>query len=230
MAVGLVGSTIGCEYLARDLKAHGASRVITFNPHFWRTDEDVADKGAIEHQQRGTIRVSVLHNYGAIKNADGVVREGIDLYSMSGVPALARSARERQYNRPLIVGPDLSATPLGIEFAHLLGMDGVSLPKTRVNGEEVNHSASFDAEGRDVLVIDDAISTMGTIGSCLDNIRNAGHIDVNGVHGVFPEKGHERAKEWGGRKIRRIVTTDTIENDYGTASVLPDLAEFFLNE
>jgi phosphoribosylpyrophosphate synthetase len=197
------GRDVGFEWLARDFKAQGANRIITLNPHFHRNDTPINI-------------------------------EGLDVIPLSGVPALARYAKKLYKDGLMtddhcLAGPDLGSDPLLQEFSELTGKDFRLLEKSRTDGEIVRGNSTLDAEGRDVLMIDDIFATLGTIESGIDNIENCGNVDCFGVHGVFPREGFDRANILKRKNVRRFVTTDTIDTDYSKASVIPEIVDFYRN-
>ena len=194
------GRDVGYEWLARDAKAQGANRIITFNPHFRR--------------EKGRFEIS-----------------GLEIVSLSGVPALARYAEQLSAEGliskdSLLTGPDFSASPLQEEFLEFVKMDLRLLEKKRVDGDFVKIADRIDAGGRDVLILDDIFSTLSTVETAVNSIDNMRNIDCFAVHGVFPEEGFAKSKSLRG-KVRRFVTTDTVDCDYSRASVIPEIVEFY---
>lgn len=193
------GRDIGYKWLARDFKAHGADRILTFNPHF--------------HREPGSFEV-----------------EGLQVVSLSGIPALARYT-EKLYQNGLmsedshITGPDFGSSPLLEEFARLVNKDFKILKKERFD-ETRTESEETDVEGGDVLILDDLFSTLGTIKTAINSIKNPRYIDCFAVHAVLPRDGFERSMTLKD-KVRRFVATDTIDSDYSKASVIPEVVEFY---
>lgn len=193
------GRDVGYKWLARDFKAQGADKILTFNPHFQR--------------ERGIFDV-----------------EGIEVVSLSGVPALARYV-DRLYQNGLIsrdsniTGPDFGSSPLLEEFAGLVNRDFKIIEKKRLD-ETHTESEEIDAGGNDVILIDDIFSTVGTMGTAIDNIKNPGYIDCFAVHAVLPKEGFDRLSRLKG-KVRRFAATDTIDSDYSKASVIPEVVDFY---
>lgn len=195
------GRDVGYEWLARDFKAHGANRIITFNPHFNR-------------EAREPFKVC-----------------DIEVAPLSGIPALARYVRELYEDGlisedAILTGPDFGSSPLLEEFAAIFGKKFELFEKNRMGGEHVKASKKTDMYGRDVIIIDDLISTLGTIEEAVRNMHNVGNIDCFGVHGVFPESGFNRVKSLR-RNVRWFAVTDTIDTDYSEATVMPEVVEFY---
>lgn len=193
------GRDIGYEWLARDFKSHGADRILTFNPHF--------------HRETGEFDIA-----------------GLPMVSLSGVRALARYV-EKLYadglvsRDGLITGPDFGSDPLLEEFTGLVNKDFRLLQKKRLD-ENCTESEEIDAEGKDVLILDDIFATLGTIETAVGSMRNTGYVDCFAVHGVLPEEGFSRLKSMK-KKVRRFVTTDSIDNDYSKATIIPEIVDFY---
>ncbi|MDI6720750.1 MAG: phosphoribosyltransferase family protein [Candidatus Aenigmarchaeota archaeon] len=204
------GKDIGYESLAITFKAQGAHRIITITPHFYR--------------QKGTIKAADI----------------IDVISLSGTSALARYAKElidegSLSRDALLIGPDLNSNLILSEFSglmrHEMNTDSFKTnDKKRLDDQSVRHNKKINTEGRDVLIVDDIISTAGTLESEIDNLENHGYVDCFAIHGVLPEKGHDRTKAMLGKKVRRFITTDTVDCDYSRASVIPEIVEFYRKE
>lgn len=201
------GCDVGFEWLARDFKTQGASRIITFNPHFRR------------------------NGYGSFEV------EGMECIALSGIPALVRYT-EKLYREGLIgkdvnvVGPDGNSNSLVEEFTSKFGKNGGILPKKRMQGDYVQREGKevLDAEGSEVIVLDDIFSTGNTNESAADRIINSKGIDCFSIHGVFPDEGFRRAANLTKGRFRRIVATDTIESDYSKASVIPEVVGFYTKD
>jgi phosphoribosylpyrophosphate synthetase len=198
------GRDVGYKWLLRDMKAHGADRLLTFNPHF--------------HREPGTFE-----------------EERICIVALSGAQALARYAN-KLYNDGLIsdgciiTGPDFGSGPLVKEFAKLVKRESKMLEKNRLDESTTEPRGNgIDAEGRDILLLDDIFSTLVTIENAAGSVRNPGYIDCFAVHPVLPMEGFERSKALK-KRVRRFVGTDSIDSDYSRASVIPEVVEFYKSD
>ena len=197
------GCDVGYEWLARDFKAHGANRIITFNPHF--------NRGKL-----GSFKV-----------------EGIEFIALSGIPALVRYAKRLYDDRLLkddllVVGPDFKSNHLVEDFVNGFGGTSKILDKSRLSPDySEGGKEKVDARGRGVIILDDIFSTGGTVENTVDRIENSSGKSCFVIHGVFPESGFQRAQSLVKGKLRRIVATDTIESSYSASSVIPEVVEFY---
>jgi len=112
---------------------------------------------------------------------------------------------------PLVLAPDDGAASFAKAVAKTGGWDCDHLDKTRISGDEVEIAPrKLCADGRSVVIVDDIISTGGTIATAASMLVRQGAREVYAacVHGVLSGGGYARLKSAG---IREIVCSDTIE-------------------
>lgn len=126
---------------------------------------------------------------------------------------------------PLVVSADEGARNLAESLAEALGGADVDhLVKERVSGEEVDiHPKSLDAEGRDAVVVDDMISTGGTMSEAVEMLDEQGAHSVHAacVHPVFARNAVLRLYSAG---AETVVATDTLSTALSKVSVAPLVA------
>jgi ribose-phosphate pyrophosphokinase len=112
---------------------------------------------------------------------------------------------------PLILAPDEGAMVFAGQVASAGGWDCDHLTKTRLSGVEVKMAPKkLSAKSRSVVIVDDIISTGGTIATAAGMLFQQGARDVTAacVHGVFTGGAYARLMASG---IRDVVCSDTIE-------------------
>ena len=149
----------------------------------------------------------------------------------SAVVPLADAIRIGLPESALVVAPDLGAAKLADRFGRLLACPTATVHKTRVSGREVKvQQISGDVRGRTPYIVDDMISTGGTVAAAVRGLLAAGclpDVTVVATHGVFAERAASVLTEL---PISRIVTTDSVASPSGLAlpvqivSVAPLLA------
>lgn len=159
-------------------------------------------------------------------NAGGIQRiVAVDLHSpaaesafampvehLSAVQILAEAARASLHKNTVIVSPDLGAVKMAEYYARILNLPVAIIHKTRVSGEEVSVQRIVgDVCDKEVLVIDDMISTGGTIGKAIEALLEArcspSGVKVSATHALLVDPAAERL---GKLPIEKIYVTDSV--------------------
>ena len=126
--------------------------------------------------------------------------------------------------KPIFIGPDEFAGSLARSVASNLGADYDVLEKRRLSGDQVEIKAKhLDVGNRDVVIIDDMISTGGTMSEAIELLRRQKSNDVYiaCVHPVLAKNAVCRLFKAG---VKEIIATDTIERGVSIISVAPLIA------
>jgi ribose-phosphate pyrophosphokinase len=113
---------------------------------------------------------------------------------------------------PLVLAPDEGAIAFATDVAAVGGWDCDHLEKTRLSGEEVRIAPkTIDSAGRDVVIVDDIISTGGTLATAACMLREQGAASIHAacVHGVLTSGAYTRLRAAG---VSSVVSSDTYEN------------------
>lgn len=124
----------------------------------------------------------------------------------------------------LVLSPDIGAAGRAKDVGDRLGVPYDHLEKTRLSGVDVKIApAKFDATGKNVLIVDDMISTGGTIIAAASALREAGAqtVSVACTHGVFVNNAIERLT---GSALSTVLCCNTLENEVSHISVAPLIA------
>jgi ribose-phosphate pyrophosphokinase len=136
----------------------------------------------------------------------------IGMDHLTAVPILAEYLLSRQYPDGVVVAPDLGRVKLADRFASALGLPLAIIHKRRLSDVRTQASAVVgEVEGRTPIVVDDMISTGGTVLEAVRALVERGArpaVTVVATHGLFVGP----AVEWLRHPaITEIVVTDTLE-------------------
>jgi ribose-phosphate pyrophosphokinase len=132
--------------------------------------------------------------------------------------------RTLQLDNPLILAPDEGAMAFAEQVASAGGWECDHLEKTRLSGVDVKMAPrQLSAKSRSVVIVDDIISTGGTIATAAGMLYQQGARDVFAacVHGVFTGGAYVRLMATG---IRDVVCSDTIERSCSRISAADQIA------
>jgi len=149
----------------------------------------------------------------------------IPAHNLSAMPLIAEYIEEH-LDDPVIIAPDKGALGFASEIAGILGCDSDHLEKTRISPDKVEtRTKDLDVQGREAVIIDDIISTGGTIINASHILRQHGasKIVVSCVHPVLVEDALLRIFASG---VDDVIATDTLQSDASTISVAPLIADF----
>jgi len=130
---------------------------------------------------------------------------------LTAVPVLAGLLAMDAATDAVVVAPDLGAVKLAEHFGSQLGTPVAVVRKTRVTGSTVHADELVgDVEGRPVIVVDDMISTGGTIEAAVRLLMARGARPgavVAATHGLFVGPATDRLA---GLRLRRLLVTDSL--------------------
>lgn len=192
----LPGELQAARSLCRVLKSVGADKLITFDCHF------LNEVGTVEY-------------------------EGLSIENLSMGPALVEKAREYFGGEDFeVIGPDDGSNYL--VNAH----GGTSLKKVRkdyqgkVAYRDVHEvSGEVDVAGKNVLILDDMISSGSTMIKCLEKLKAQGakKVACAAVHGLFLFDCLDKMRQ----HTDIIFCSDSIPGPQAEASVKSQLEELF---
>ncbi|MBP8685815.1 MAG: ribose-phosphate diphosphokinase, partial [Methanomassiliicoccales archaeon] len=104
-----------------------------------------------------------------------------------------------------------------------LGVDWDYMIKTRLSGTHVHMTPkNIDAKDRRVLIVDDIISTGGTIIAATEELKRLGARNVMAActHGLFVGNALDNLK----KHVDRLACANTLESEVSLISVAPVVA------
>ena len=154
-----------------------------------------------------------------------------DLYdipvdNLSAMPSIAEYIRNNHDDKkPVILAPDKGAENFAKEIAEILDTDYDYLEKVRLSPEVVKtKTKSISVENRSVIIVDDIISTGGTIVNAIDILKKQGakKVDVVCVHPVLVGDAILKISAAGASSVK---ATNTLISEVASISVGKTIAD-----
>jgi ribose-phosphate pyrophosphokinase len=152
---------------------------------------------------------------------------GIEAKNMTSIPLFADYVKSSMHlHRPLAVSPDAGGKERTAEFSKILGIEYLILEKFRnkYSGEVLIDDKSIPdiADGRDIIILDDIISTGSSIAKATELLRKkSGKIYVMCSHSLINENNIQKILDAG---VENIITTNSIPNRFAKIDISPALA------
>jgi len=146
--------------------------------------------------------------------------------SVSAIPELVKYFKKLKLRNPLVVSPDMGGSSRAKKFASLLNTDFVTLKKSRnrKTGKVRIQSSKVDVYGRDLIVVDDIISTGGSVIKATQFLRRqkCKRVFVACTHGLLVGDAERKIKKAG---VAQIISTNTIPRSTSKVDVSGVIAE-----
>jgi ribose-phosphate pyrophosphokinase len=197
------------------LKRASAGRVTAVMPYFGYARQDRKDEG------RTPITAKLVANLLERAGADRVV--SIDMHAaqvqgffdipvdhLSAAPVLSKWFKSLKLQNRVFASPDVGNVKRAQKYANILGGDICIIDKRRKSGKDtVAERIIGDVEGKNVLMVDDMITTAGTMCEAVRILRDNGALEIylSATHAVFAPPAMERLVDC---KFTKIAVTDTI--------------------
>jgi len=192
------GEALSSRVFARLIKSSEISKMVTVDPHLHRI-----------HDLNQLYRIPTVN--------------------LSAMPDLTSYVLEHfKPVNPIVVAPDEEASQWATKVASHLKTEYIVAKKVRLGDELVEISfGAHKLARRDVLIVDDIVSTGGTVAKMAAALKKigAGRIIVLVTHGLFTPGAYHRIRTSG---VDEVVATDSVPNEYGFVSVAPLIAKYLL--
>ena len=141
---------------------------------------------------------------------------GIPAHNITASDLLVEKAK-KEFGEVTVITPDLGSE----EQAKAVG--GTSLSKKRLTSFEVEISGDIDAKGKNIVLLDDMVTTGGTMIKALDMMKQKGAARTIAAftHAAVTRDASDRLKA----SADSIITTDTIPSEFVTVTVSGKIAE-----
>ena len=217
-------------FAAEALRRAGAKRLVLVAPYlcYMRQDTAFHEGEAISQRVFGQLigqtfdRVITIDAHLHRTKKIGEVFVGIEAENLSAMPAIAGFLLAGKFDpHTIIAGPDSESEPWVRDLARRLKTDYVVAQKIRHGDRSVKMSFT-DQEmfsGRPVVLVDDIVSSGGTVIACTKALlaAGAGSVDAVVTHALFPPAMVDTFSAAGLRSIRSTHSvphpTNAIELD-----------------
>jgi ribose-phosphate pyrophosphokinase len=201
-------------FAAEALRRGGAQRLVLMAPYLCYMRQDTAfQRGeAISQKVVGRLLAGAFDRVVTVDahlHRTKDIREvfpGIAADNLPAMSAVADALRAGLDPRTVIIGPDAESRPWVSDLAGRLGLHYVLAQKTRRGDCSVEIKFEFPhvLSGRPALVVDDIVSSGGTVEACASALVSAGAypIDVVVTHALFPMELSDQLLASGIRSIR----------------------------
>ncbi|HIE31747.1 MAG TPA: ribose-phosphate diphosphokinase [Methanosarcinales archaeon] len=163
-----------------------------------------------------------VHNQSVLQYFDA---DATDLDAAPAIGAHLASMKRDESDSLCIIAPDEGAIDLARSAADYLGVDFDYVEKTRLSGDDVTiKTKKLNVAGKDVVILDDIISTGGTI------VKTALLLRENGADRVFaacihPVLARNAATHLFSAGIEGIMAADTLDRSVSVISVAQLIAD-----
>ena len=147
----------------------------------------------------------------------------VPAFSCSAIPQIAAYLKNK--NIDLVLAPDKGALDRTKKASKIMGCDFDHMEKTRIDGTTVEiKTKSLNVKDKKVAIIDDIISTGGTMAQSIKELKKQGakQVFVACTHGLFAG---EAVKKISSAGCNEIISTDTIKSDFSKVRIAPCIAE-----
>lgn len=146
---------------------------------------------------------------------------GMPKKNVSAISALVKKIKKMKLKSPLIVSPDKGGIERVKMFAQLFGVDYIALDKKRdrkTGKVTIENKDLEDIKGRDLVLIDDMISSGGSIIKAVEFLKQRGcrKVVVGCTHALLINEAEKRIKLAG---VSKIISTNTIPGNTAVVDV-----------
>jgi ribose-phosphate pyrophosphokinase len=148
------------------------------------------------------------------------------IQNVSSVRLLAEYASNMKLRNPIAVSPDAGGSSRAKEFARHLNIDCISLKKFRhrVTGEVTIEEESIDVDisKRDAILVDDIISSGGSIIKAAEALRKlrVDNIYAMCAHAILIQDAAKKIKSAG---VHDIISTNSVPGEYSKVELSPEI-------
>ena len=146
--------------------------------------------------------------------------------NVSAIPELAKYLKKLKLKNPIVVSPDTGGSLRAKKFADILKSDFITLKKSRnrKTGKVSIRSTKADVNGKDLIIVDDIISTGGSVVKATQFLKKqkCKRVFVVCTHGLLVGDAEKNIKKAG---VTQIISTNTIPRSISKVDVSGVIAQ-----
>jgi len=146
--------------------------------------------------------------------------------NVSAIPELAKYLKKLKLKNPIVVSPDTGGSLRAKKFADILKSDFITLKKSRnrKTGKVSIQSTKADVKGKDLIIVDDIISTGSSVVKATKFLKKqkCKRVFVVCTHGLLVGDAEKNIKKAG---VTQIISTNTIPRSISKVDVSGVIAQ-----
>ena len=217
--------------LAKNLIGHGIKNVDVVMPYFvygrqdkvFRPGEPSSAKFILDLFEKTGVRRFYTVTSHAQRHKEILDLSDMPAYNINGLIPIAEYLKKKKFKNPIFIGPDQGSEYFAKTVAGILGYKHDLFYKTRDKKTgEVTMTSDIDLKGKEVILVDDIVSSGGTLINAINIAKKNGakEVYVYVVH-LVSDKGIKNIAP----QVKEFFCTDTISSKISRISVVDFLAE-----
>ncbi|HEX5054140.1 MAG TPA: ribose-phosphate pyrophosphokinase [Planctomycetota bacterium] len=197
------------------LRRASADRITAVIPYFGYARKDRKDEGRVPINAKLVANLLVTAGYTRVVAVDLHAAQiqgffDIPVDHLYARPVMIERVRHLETKDVMVVSPDIGGTKLARAYAKDLSCDLAIIDKRRISGEHtVIEHVIGDVKNRDVLLVDDMVSTGGSIVDAARIVKEKGarKVFIVATHAVLCGNAVERLNK---ADVEKILFADTL--------------------